>query len=301
MSAAEGLLAYYPSAVVATRAGAVRFLVEFGPGDSAGHEVGAGAGRVAAAVEAIGELAQLARDRGLRMRVAIDDRRIVDLVCQAASAIAESPLEVIDAVNWQTARLFEELYEVVSDPEPERVLPTLVVGTDGSMSHREAAWAWVDGEGRHGWGRATHDVIDACELEAIWQALRSVGRRDVVVLTDSRNAVRWIRRPDSRSGRVMDMALKARDVAGRRARDGFATQIMWVPGHTGIEVNEVAHRLALNGLRQIALGTPESVAQAVAADIVADLEGSTLPVVDPQWTVSFGTEGGASISLSATG
>lgn len=293
---AEGLAPYYPSAIVATRAGAVRFLVEFGPEELIASQV-AGIGGVAAVLEAVGDLARLARECRARMRVTIDDLRIVGLVQQAAPVTTESPLDVTGTVSWQAARLFAELYEAVPDPEPEADLSTLVVGTDGSLGHEEAAWAWVDDQGRHDWGQAVSEAIDACELEAIWQALRSVGGRDVLVLTDSRNAVRFARRPDVGSGRVMDMALKVRDVTRRRTRDGFATQIAWVPAHSGIGVNEIAHRLALNGLRQVAFGTPDRVAQAVAASIVADLTDSTEPTVDPRWAVSFGPAGGANLSL----
>lgn len=146
----------------------------------------------------------------------------------------------------------------------------------------------MDEEGRHGWGAAASPSINACELEAIWQALRQSDGRDVLVLTDSRNAVTSVRRPDRAHGRVLDMALKIRDKADKRWRHGCATQISWVRGHAGVGVNEIAHRLALNALRQVRLGTTVSVATSVAAGIAADLTDRTVPELHRDWTVSFG-------------
>ena len=242
---------------------------------------------VTAALVAVGELADLARDRGMRLRLAIDDHRIADLVRRATTDSAGSPLEVVDHSSWQTARLFADLYDTPAAPEPSEVhWPLLVVGTDGSTNQLSGAWAWVGSEGQHGWGEAASRLIDACELEAIWQALRQVGDRDVLVLTDSRDAVLAIRRPDAGSGRVVDMALKVRDAMGRRLRAGFSSRVAWVRGHAGVGVNEIAHRLALNALRQVRYGTEASVVEAVAKGIVAELEDTTIPGLRRRWTVT---------------
>ena len=165
-------------------------------------------------------------------------------------------------------------------------MPLLVVGTDGSTNQRSGAWAWVGSDGQHGWGNAASRLIDACELQAIWQAPRQVGDRDVLMLTDSRHAVLAIRRPDAGSGRVVDMAPRVRDAMGRRLRAGFSSRVAWVRGHAGVGVNEIAHRLALNALRQVRYGTEVSVVEAVAKRIVAELEETTIPQRCRRWTAT---------------
>ena len=280
--------AFYPTAVVGTRGGAVRFLIEHGLGDRRASGPVEG-DLVEAALRAVGELADLARESGTPLRLAIDDRRIADLVRRvAAEATGHGlPVEVVDHSSWQIARLFTDLYDTPAAPEPSNGhLPLLVVGTDGSTNQFSGAWAWVGSEGQHGWGEAASRLIDACELEAIWQALRQVGDRDVLVLTDSRHAVLAIRRPDAGSGRVVDRALKVRDAMGRRLRAGFGSRVAWVRGHAGVGVNEIAHRLAFNALRQVRYGTEASVVEAVAEGIVAELEDTTIPELRRRWTVT---------------
>ena len=275
--------AFYPTAVVGTRGGAVRFLIEHGPG---GRRIGGGVkGDLAVAVlRAISELADLAREGGTHLQVAIDNRRMADLVRGVTEDVAGSPVEVVDDASWQIARLFADLYDIPASPEdPEVRLPPLVVGTDGSTNQLSGAWAWVSSEGQHGWGEAASRLIDACELEAIWNALRHECDRDVLVLTDSRNAVMSIRRPGAGSGRVVDMALRVRDAMDRRLAAGFDSRVAWVRGHAGVGVNEIAHRLALNALRQVRYRTEASVVEAVAKRIVSDLEDATIPALRPRW------------------
>lgn len=213
----------------------VTSLVESGPGDRRFSDVPVNGHLVNAALVAACELADLARDRGTRLRLAIDDHRIADLVRRATTGTVRSPLEVVDRFGWQIARLFADLYDTRVEAEPaEERLPLLVIGMDGSANSFTGAWAWVGSEGQHGWGPAASSLIDVCELEAIWQALRQAGDREALVLTDSRHAVRFVRRPDAGSGRVVDMALRVRDVMGRRARAGFDSRIAWARGHAGV-------------------------------------------------------------------
>lgn len=144
--------AFYPTAVVGTGGGAVRFLSEYGLGDRrAGGPVEGDL--VEAALRAVGELADLAHESGAPLRLAIDDRRIADLVRSVAAETPGHglPVEVVDHSSWQIARLFADLYDTPAAPEPSEVhWPLLVVGTDGSTNQLSGAWAWVGSEGQHG-------------------------------------------------------------------------------------------------------------------------------------------------------
>lgn len=66
-------------------------------------------------------------------------------------------------------------------------------------------------------------------------------------------------------------------------------------------MNEIAHRLALNALRQVSFGTQASVVAAVAAGIASELEDQAIPVLRPRWLVTADEVRGEAGRLHATG
>jgi ribonuclease HI len=135
------------------------------------------------------------------------------------------------------------------------------VFTDGSKG--EDGWTgcaavWRNGEG--GWqGRKifmgrNKEVFDA-ELYAIWLGLKAtrdhqgewaaVGPKSITIFTDSQAALKRMKNDDPGPGQWLARRILRTERQLRQA--GWTTEFRWIPGHKGVEGNEVADRWAKEG------------------------------------------------------
>jgi len=88
----------------------------------------------------------------------------------------------------------------------------------------------------------------AAELTAIWKALQVIKAqpsrytRQVTVLTDCQSAIQSIQKPRLQSGQYLLQEIW--QLAEQLATQGSIVTLQWVPGHKGIEGNEIAHQCA---------------------------------------------------------
>ena len=279
-------VAHYPTAVVHTTDGLVTVGIEFGPDERFANEIPAtDEHQLEVVVDVIAGLADLARRHDTRVLVAIEDARIVPVVRRIVAGCADLPVDLAQRSTWQVIRLFADLADARSrEPEPV-FLPRLVVGTDGSSDRRRGTWAWVSNEGKHDTGCSRSSLIDVCELEAIARAASAAGKRDLLVLTDSRAALRELRNGGTTRNKVNLVADVRRLVAERQAA-GHTTEIAWVRGHAGVGLNEIADRLAVYARRVVAFGISHEAAKRAIDGILADLAEGGVPGLDARWIVS---------------
>ncbi|EJD55224.1 hypothetical protein AURDEDRAFT_38965, partial [Auricularia subglabra TFB-10046 SS5] len=82
------------------------------------------------------------------------------------------------------------------------------------------------------------------ELFGILLALRLVadirGIVDVIICLDNQSAIIRVHEPSPKSGQIITTAIHAALARLRKARPGFRLQLVWVPGHEGVDGNELA-------------------------------------------------------------
>jgi ribonuclease HI len=118
-----------------------------------------------------------------------------------------------------------------------------------------AIWKGTDGcwHGRKLFMGRNKEVFDA-ELYAIWVGLKvakdstdawAAGPRAVTIFTDAQAALKRIRNDDPGPGQWLARRILRTERQLRQA--GWTTEFRWIPGHRGIEGNEVADQLAKEG------------------------------------------------------
>jgi len=288
--------AHYPTAVIYTRGRGITVGIELGPDDRYATEYADDSiDQTQAALMAIGDFADIARSRGVRIQVGVDSQEIAHLTRWAIAGDGDAYLEIARCSTSQMIRLFSAIVEShrcdLKTPDPAGeggAGPAdlrLIVGTDGSSDRRRGTWAWVSDEGQHGAGRSRSSLIDVCELEAIVRALGSAGKRDLLVLTDSRAALSELRSGGSTRNKA-ELVAGARRVIAERQAGGYSTEIAWVRGHAGVGLNEIADRLAVYARRVAAFGISREVAEKAIDGILADLDRHSVPPRDARWVVS---------------
>ena len=288
--------ALYPTGVIYSRGSRVTVGIEFGPDDRYATEYADDSiDQTQAALMAIGDLADIARSREERIQVGVDSQEIAHLTRWAIAGDGDAYLEIARCSTSQMVRLFSAIveshrYDQETDPAGEggagpADLPRLIVGTDGSSDRRRGTWAWVSDEGKHDAGRSRSSLIDVCELEAIVRALGAAGKRDLLVLTDSRPALSELRSGGSTRNKA-ELVARVRRLIAERQAGGHSTEIAWVRGHAGVGLNEIADRLAVYARRVAAFGISREVAEKAIRGILADLDGHSVPPRDARWVVT---------------
>lgn len=152
---------------------------------------------------------------------------------------------------------------------PTAAVPPRVVATDASLArHRSGAGiACVDASGTFAQGFARTSSIAVAELRAIELALGTFPADDLVVLSDSRQALAWLACP----ARVSDPDIRRLLAAVGVRMAGRLVRFDWVKGHNGHPLNETADRLAMAARRAREFGQDEKLRRRIASDIVGDL------------------------------
>jgi ribonuclease HI len=135
----------------------------------------------------------------------------------------------------------------------------IAIFTDGSKfedGYTGCAAVWRSGDGWQGrkvfMGR-NKEVFDA-ELYAIWMGLASArdhlkedwaGAKSITIFTDAQAALKRIRNDDPGPGQWLARRILRTERQLRQA--GWTTEFRWVPGHKGVEGNEVADQWAKDG------------------------------------------------------
>jgi ribonuclease HI len=152
----------------------------------------------------------------------------------------------------------------------------LVCATDGSKGARgESGYGWVTAEGAFGYGTIAGPIVVA-EIAAVLALLKGTPRdRPLHVLVDSRCALTVL--DNIRRG----AAVTAQHVPGRyahwdllrrtrRALQGRDVRLTWVPAHSGVELNEIADRIAVQARRHHDAGTEPAVLERLLASIASE-------------------------------
>ena len=124
-------------------------------------------------------------------------------------------------------------------------------GTDGARDRKtpRGGFGWVTADGRHGSGPALVPNALAAELRAIAELLDAIDDDPLAVLVDSDVARSMARRalsgqPVSTTDAISSELTRIARHAGREVR------LCNVAGHTGVPLNEGAHRLAVLARRE---------------------------------------------------
>lgn len=122
----------------------------------------------------------------------------------------------------------------------------------------------------------------SAEIEAIFVALQYIEKnqiKDAVILTDSKSGCEFIRTQcNSRERNEV-----IHEIITRAARTN--TRIQWIPGHTDILGNDLADRLAKNGLQQ-----PEMVTNSIFPHDAVNLFENLVTTKTQNWYVSYTQE-----------
>ena len=200
-------------------------------------------------------------------------RRGQDVYLHTASQIATRRMESrhpqLLHTTGRTGQVESLLAAAARSRQADVLSRYLMIGTDVSASPRKrgVAISWVDSAGR--WGAYTlldtNTVVG--ELHAIVRAAECAPpERDLLIITDCQPAMRMatgLGMSHTVDGSLLQERL--RHLIGKRR-----ILVRWVPGHTGVPINETAHRLALNELRRTSLKVRMSVSRRVAAQIVEE-------------------------------
>ncbi|XP_042144178.1 uncharacterized protein LOC120848677, partial [Ixodes scapularis] len=117
--------------------------------------------------------------------------------------------------------------------------------------------------------------VKEAELQAIKTAVESAEQEkhksNIYVFTDSKEAVRELKKHDSRSKTVKSIKATARQLRA----EGRTIKIRWIPGHQGIHGNDEAHAAAREQLQAVPPGQG-SVHPVVDEDIEDDVDPSEI-------------------------
>lgn len=147
----------------------------------------------------------------------------------------------------------------------------LYAASDGSAHpvHGNASYSWVTNEGRWKVGPSGGTIFIA-ELKAALSFaaafVRDARHSRAVLFMDSLNAVRAIEQRDIRAGRDLYPDHLA---AMYGLLDGKRLEIIWVPGHQGHALNEVADALAVQKHRARGSDMPLEVMYPLCTRVVA--------------------------------
>ena len=101
------------------------------------------------------------------------------------------------------------------------------------------------------------------ELVGILQALRIVKRHphihNVTICLDNQAAIARAHSPQAKSGQQVTAAIERAVSKLRQARAGFEAHLLWVPGHEGVDQNELADmhaKLAARGMDELGNTVP---------------------------------------------
>lgn len=164
--------------------------------------------------------------------------------------VSASRRSVFQAVDGGLAEEVERVENL--EAEEARNREPLRIATDASRGRNGAAGiAWISAEGRHASRMVDVNAIAEAEFLAIKYAIddavsREPGRK-IVILSDSRKALgaltgKWL--PQWATGKRLAQLNQTRD----HIRD-HDIQLMWVRGHAGDLLNELADRLAVHRRR----------------------------------------------------
>jgi len=138
----------------------------------------------------------------------------------------------------------------------------LEVWTDGACSGNPGpgGWAWVTEDGRQASGGALATTNQRMEIQAALEAVRSLDG-PLTVVSDSTYVVNcfrdgwwrgWLARGWLNSGKKPVANRDLWEPLVGAVRDRPDISFRWVKGHSGVEMNELADRLAVEAMRAIA-------------------------------------------------
>ena len=171
---------------------------------------------------------------------------------------------------WAAAAKAVIVGELAAQEESLRKARVLYGASDGSVHpiHGHGAYAWITEAGQYEIGRAPRSILLA-ELTGIIQFAKSVPVDTfarAVLFVDSLRAIRTIQHGGPALWRLNDQEGMLRTVSMVR---GGRLELVWVRGHSGHVLNDVADRLALLRHRAAWIGLSAGELEASADRIVS--------------------------------
>jgi ribonuclease HI len=180
------------------------------------------------------------------------------------------------AAPWAERSRHNLVAQLDTQEETLRRSRVLYGGSDGAIhpSYGNGAWAWVDHLGEYEVGRGPRNIL-LCELTGILQFAKQISFTKygkAVLFVDSLRAISALRNQASILWRLTDQHAMLQTVSMVRAK---RLELVWVRGHTGHAMNDVADRLALMRHRAVRMQFDEATIRRSAQGIV-DGERDTL-------------------------
>ena len=223
-------------------------------------------------------VAETAAELGVPVRLACTGQA-PEVLNRVAWVVANSPVDTAHPADPQVLAARRAVEQHAGDVVGARRDPGLpadgpvVIATDCSRSFAggRATASWVRGSGVWHVKRLTTHRVNDGELAAITSAVKHApADRDLLILTDSRAATQIA------LGRVAPSTFFETccvESILRRVSAYRQIEIRWVKGHSGVPLNEAAHRLAVNELRRHKFGVEKETSRTIMANIVEELRG----------------------------